>query len=277
VKFGDLLVLAKELGADALATGHYVRRIAGLNGPDCTARQTKRAIRAISCSRPRPAQLEMVRFSIGRHAKDKVREIAHELGLPVAEKPDSQDICFVPQGRYGDVVARLRPDASEPGRSSMCLGACWARTRESSIHRRSAQRLGSFRKRGAAVRAQDRCGLAPRRGGSTRFAPYTDYNAWRSQLAGDCATQDVSCLVKVRSTRAPTKARVTPQAGGRATVELIDGEDAVAPAKPASSTRKRHPGARRRLDHPRRTGRGEELGRKNSIHCAHRGLKGRSA
>src|SRR5882757_9676723 len=97
VKFGDLLTLARELGADALATGHYVRRVSGASGPELH--------RALDDSRDQSyflfattrEQLAMLRFPLGQMSKVKVRDIATELGLAVADKPDSQDICFVPQ------------------------------------------------------------------------------------------------------------------------------------------------------------------------------------
>ncbi|MEX2644598.1 MAG: tRNA 2-thiouridine(34) synthase MnmA [Acetobacterales bacterium] len=115
VKFRDLLSTARELGADALATGHYVRRVDGPRGPELH--------RAIDASRDQSyflfattaEQLAFLRFPLGGMEKEEVRRHAARFGLPVAGKPDSQDICFVPNGRYSDLLRRLRPGAAEPG------------------------------------------------------------------------------------------------------------------------------------------------------------------
>ncbi len=115
LKFTDLLGLARDLGAEALATGHYARIEPGPDGPALyravdPARDQSYFLFALS-----RADLGFLRFPLGRLPKAEVRAEAARLGLPVAEKPDSQDICFVPAGRYADVVARLRPEAAEPG------------------------------------------------------------------------------------------------------------------------------------------------------------------
>ena len=116
VKFQDLLGLAQDLGCDALATGHYVRRVEGPAGPELH--------RAVDATRDQSyflfattrAQLAYCRFPLGDYAdKAAVRAVAARLGLAVADKPDSQDICFVPAGRYDQVVAKLRPETAEPG------------------------------------------------------------------------------------------------------------------------------------------------------------------
>src|SRR4051812_2310580 len=106
VKFGDLLTLARELGADALATGHYVRRMMGAYGPELHRAADETRDQSYFLFATTPAQLDVLRFPLGAMQKSNVRDVAHELGLSVAAKPDSQDICFVPQGRYSDVVAR---------------------------------------------------------------------------------------------------------------------------------------------------------------------------
>ncbi|MFM9979239.1 MAG: tRNA 2-thiouridine(34) synthase MnmA [Sphingomonadaceae bacterium] len=115
VKFTDLLALARELGADCLATGHYVRRVVTPAGPELH--------RAIDPARDQSyflfattnAQLDFLRFPLGGMAKPAVRAIAAELALSVAAKPDSQDICFVPDGDYASLVRKLRPNAALPG------------------------------------------------------------------------------------------------------------------------------------------------------------------
>ena len=141
VKFRDLLALVRDLGADALATGHYVRRVAGPAGPELH--------RAIDGARDQSyflfatsrEQLEFLRFPLGDMPKERVRAHAERLGLAVAAKPDSQDICFVPSGRYAGVIERLRPGAAEPGdivdRSGRVLGR-----HEGIIHFTVGQRRG---------------------------------------------------------------------------------------------------------------------------------------
>ncbi|UZK67980.1 tRNA 2-thiouridine(34) synthase MnmA [Sphingomonas sp. M1-B02] len=114
-KFTDLFALARDLGADCLATGHYVRRVMGDFGPELH--------RAIDPARDQSyflfattgAQLDFLRFPLGGMPKAQVREMAAELGLGVAAKPDSQDICFVPDGDYASLVKKLRPDAELGG------------------------------------------------------------------------------------------------------------------------------------------------------------------
>src|ERR1700733_514116 len=115
VKFRDLLDTARDLGAAAMATGHYVRRLAGPRGPELH--------RAVAAGRdqsyflfatPRD-QLDFLRFPLGGLPKPVVRQVAAELGLAVADKPDSQDICFVPEGRYTTVIDRLRPHPAAEG------------------------------------------------------------------------------------------------------------------------------------------------------------------
>jgi len=116
VKFQDLLELAKDLGAEALATGHYVRRIEGADGPELHRAVDPARDQSYFLFATTPEQLAFCHFPLGDYPdKAAVRAVATRLGLAVAEKPDSQDICFVPQGRYHDVVAKLQPDAAEGG------------------------------------------------------------------------------------------------------------------------------------------------------------------
>ena len=115
VKFRDLLTTARDLGAEALATGHYVQRVMGQQGPELH--------RAVDPSRDQSyflfattdEQLDFLRFPLGGMPKTETRALAEKMGLEVADKPDSQDICFVPNGSYASVVEKLRPGAIEPG------------------------------------------------------------------------------------------------------------------------------------------------------------------
>jgi len=115
VKFTDLLSLARDLGADCLATGHYVRRLGGPHGAELHRAADPARDQSYFLFATTREQLDFLRFPLGSLPKPVVREIARELALAVAEKPDSQDICFVPNGDYAAVVAKVRPDAARPG------------------------------------------------------------------------------------------------------------------------------------------------------------------
>ena len=116
VKFQDLVALARDLGCEALATGHYARRVDGPEGAELRRAADPARDQSYFLFATTRAQLAFTRFPLGDMPdKAAVRREAARLGLAVAEKPDSQDICFVPMGRYHDLVARLRPEAAEPG------------------------------------------------------------------------------------------------------------------------------------------------------------------
>ncbi len=115
VKFRDLLATARDLGADALATGHYVRRVAGPSGPELHRAIDPARDQSYFLFATTPDQLAALRFPLGDLAKAETRRLAARFGLPVAAKPDSQDICFVPDRDYARVVNALRPDAFAPG------------------------------------------------------------------------------------------------------------------------------------------------------------------
>jgi tRNA-uridine 2-sulfurtransferase len=115
VKFRDLLEAARDLGASALATGHYARRIAGPEGPELHRARDAARDQSYFLFATTRAQLEFLRFPLGGLTKDDTRAEARRLGLTVADKADSQDICFIPEGSYARLVERLRPEAGEPG------------------------------------------------------------------------------------------------------------------------------------------------------------------
>lgn len=114
-KFTDLLAMARELGADCLATGHYVRRIAGAAGPELHRAADPARDQSYFLYATTQTQLDFLRFPLGGLPKPEVRRIAESAGLKVASKPDSQDICFVPDGDYASVVRGLRPEGDAPG------------------------------------------------------------------------------------------------------------------------------------------------------------------
>lgn len=115
VKFTDLFRLAKELGADCLATGHYVRRVIGHAGAELHRALDPARDQSYFLFATTQLQLDYLRFPLGDLPKMRVREIAADLGLIVANKPDSQDICFVPDGDYASIVRKIRPDADRGG------------------------------------------------------------------------------------------------------------------------------------------------------------------
>lgn len=115
VKFTDLLKMARDLGADCLATGHYVRRVIGAKGAELHRATDPARDQSYFLFATTQAQLDYLRFPLGDMPKPQVREIARELGLGVAMKPDSQDICFVPDGDYAKIVRKLRPEADAGG------------------------------------------------------------------------------------------------------------------------------------------------------------------
>jgi tRNA-specific 2-thiouridylase len=229
VKFGDLLQLANELGADALATGHYVRRMAGQDGPELHAAIDTARDQSYFLFATTSEQLQMLHFPLGALEKTEVRVMAQELGLSVAAKPDSQDICFVPEGRYADIVERLRPGAAEPGKivdlSGQILG-----THPGIIHFTVGQRKGlglSGNDEPLFVigldPAEKRVIVGPREALRVRNITLSHIN-WLAPFEG-------GCRVKVRSTRAPVPAHVRALESDTASVELPLGEDGVAPGQ----------------------------------------------
>ncbi|WJS99176.1 tRNA 2-thiouridine(34) synthase MnmA [Novosphingobium humi] len=114
-KFTDLLTMARDLGADCLATGHYVRRMIGAAGPELHRALDPARDQSYFLYATTEAQLDFLRFPLGGMPKTQVRELADHFGLKVAAKPDSQDICFVPEGDYASVVRKIRPEGERPG------------------------------------------------------------------------------------------------------------------------------------------------------------------
>jgi tRNA-specific 2-thiouridylase len=231
VKFADLLTTAKELGAGALATGHYVRRVEGEAGPELH--------RALDASRDQSyflfattrEQLAFLRFPLGGLEKREVRALAAEFCLGVSDKPDSQDICFVPDDDYAKVVARMRPDAVRPGDIVDTQDRVLGR-HDGVIHFTIGQRKGlglSGKDEPLFVLALDaaraRVVVGPREDLRIRKISVRDAN-W---LAAPSGARD--CIVKVRSTRPGVAARVTPMDGGNALVDIADGEESVAPGQ----------------------------------------------
>jgi len=228
VKFGDLLDLAKDLGADALATGHYVRRVMGESGPELHRAVDDARDQSYFLFATTPAQLEMLRFPLGDRPKSETRAIAASLDLAVAGKPDSQDICFVPEGNYASIVQKLKPEAVTPGEIVDVSGQVLGR-HDGIIHFTVGQRKGLGLSGNAdplfvlsldAARA--RVVVGPREALRTRKITLAHVN-WLAEVADTCA-------VKVRSMRAPVAARIARKGAG-AEVELLGFEEGVAPGQ----------------------------------------------
>jgi tRNA-specific 2-thiouridylase len=235
IKFTDLLETAENLGAAALATGHYVQsqRLPGGGRGLYRAADGDRD-QSYFLWATLPAQLERLRFPLGGLGKAETRALAREFGLGVADKADSQDICFVPSGHYADLVERLRPDAAEPGDIVDLAGRVLGRHR--GILRYT---VGQRRGLGIAQReplyvvrldaARREVVVGPRAALATRTIGLREVN-WLGDgpLAGDEA---IEVAVKVRSTRAPQPARLRALPDGGATVELAAAEEGVAPGQ----------------------------------------------
>jgi tRNA-specific 2-thiouridylase len=231
VKFADLLDTARELGAAALITGHYVQRLEGANGAELHRAADESRDQSYFLFATTQAQLDYLRFPLGGMPKAQVRALASELGLLVADKPDSQDICFVPDGKYAGIVEKLKPDAAKPG-DIVDLSGNVVGTHDGVIHFTVGQRKGlglSGNAEPLFVTALDaanaRVIVGPRSALGTRDVNVRDIN-WLTP-----AREAFDCAVKVRSTRPPTPARVTPREDGGATVELLSPEESVAPGQ----------------------------------------------
>ncbi|MBN4097123.1 MULTISPECIES: tRNA 2-thiouridine(34) synthase MnmA [Methylobacterium] len=235
VKFRDLLGLARDLDADALATGHYVasRALPGggraLHRALDPARDQSYFLYATTAE-----QLDFLRFPLGEMEKTETRALAKDLGLSLAEKPDSQDICFVPQGRYSDVIARLRPDAARPGEIVDLAGHVLGR-HDGIVHYTVGQRKGlglSGPEPLYVVRLEPdsaRVVVGPRTALATTRIRLSDLN-WLGE-GPVAAVRDLPVAVRVRSTRPPRPATLTVGPDGAAEVVLAEPEDGVSPGQ----------------------------------------------
>jgi tRNA-specific 2-thiouridylase len=230
VKFADLLDTARELGAEALATGHYVRRVEGAHGAELHAAADSTRDQSYFLFATTQDQLDYLRFPLGEMEKSDVRTIAAELGLVTAQKPDSQDICFVPQGRY-TTVGRLRPDAARPGeivdRDGVVLGRHDGIANFTVGQRKGLGLSGNeeplFVLKLDAVNARVVVGPRSALGSSSILLREVNWLASHDR--------PFEARVKVRSMRPPVSAKVTPLADGGARVELAAPEEAIAPGQ----------------------------------------------
>jgi tRNA-specific 2-thiouridylase len=209
IKFRDLLETARELGARVLATGHYV------------------------ASR---AQLDLLRFPLGDRTKAETRDLARRFGLSVADKQDSQDICFVPSGHYADLIERLRPGAAAPGEIVDLDGRLLGR-HDGIIHFTVGQRRGLGIAAGAPLyvvrldAGSRRVVVGPREALRTSRMRLRDVNWLGDGSVKDALRGHPEVYVKVRSTRPPQPAWLRRGIDGGVDVELIASEDGVSPGQ----------------------------------------------
>ncbi|MBA3516942.1 MAG: tRNA 2-thiouridine(34) synthase MnmA [Rhizobiales bacterium] len=235
VKFADLLETARQLGAAAMATGHYVRsrRIGG----------GRALFRPVDLDRDQSyflfkttqEQLDFLRFPLGDLTKEATRDMAREMGLAVAEKHDSQDICFVPRGRYTDIVEKLKPGAVRPGDIVHLDGRVLGR-HEGVIRYTVGQRRGLGIAAGAplfVVRLDAdnaRVVVGPREALATRGVRLREFNWLGDDAFKAAGTDGLPVFARVRSTRPPAPALLELQ-DGEAVVHLLGEEMGVAPGQ----------------------------------------------
>ncbi len=236
VKFRDLLDVARDLGAEALATGHYVRREAGAAGPELHRATDAARDQSYFLFATTREQLDYLRFPLGGLPKSAVREAAHQVGLAVAAKPDSQDICFVPDGRYSTLIDKLRPDAAGAGEIVHLDGRVLGR-------HQGVSRYTVGQRRGLKVALGDplfvvgldpaarRVVVGPREALLTRALRLKESN-WLGDGATleEAAAGRAAVLARVRSTRDPVPARLTLE-GGATSVVFDAAEEGVSPGQ----------------------------------------------
>ncbi|MCC7049381.1 MAG: tRNA 2-thiouridine(34) synthase MnmA [Alphaproteobacteria bacterium] len=239
VKFRDLLATARELGAEALATGHYVRRVAGERGPELHRAADPARDQSYFLFATTRAELDFLRFPLGGMRKDETRALARRFALDLAEKPDSQDICFVPDGNYQRVIERLRPGAVQPGDIVHVDGAVLGRhagVAHFTVGQRRGLALdGKPRDQGeplfvvAIDAAQRRVVVGPRAALARARVVVGEVNWLADPPAAGTALR---ASVKLRSTSAPQPASIAAAADGMgAEVTLDHPAEAAAPGQ----------------------------------------------
>ena len=232
VKFQDLLETAKDLGADCMATGHYIQRKSGPNGPELHSAADANRDQSYFLFSTTHDQLDYLRFPLG-HLKSKAetRALATKYGLAVADKPDSQDICFVPDGNYASVIEKLRPGAAEPGDIVDVDGNILGQ-HAGVIHYTVGQRrglgIGGLADPLYVVRLDvdaRRVIVGPKDLLATRIVPVREIN-WLGDTPFD-SRSEWHMSVRVRSTRPPHEAILRPTGPTTAEVELLVAEEGV--------------------------------------------------
>jgi tRNA-specific 2-thiouridylase len=236
VKFRDLLDVARDLGAEAMATGHYVRRALGPNGPELRRAVDPARDQSYFLFATTREQLDFLRFPLGGLEKPDVRRAAEAIGLSVADKPDSQDICFVPEGKYTTIIDRLRPHGAIPGDIVHMDGRVLGR-------HEGVTRYTIGQRRGLNVAVGDplfvvkidadsrRVIVGPREALLTGSLALKEENWLGPQpTLADAARDGVAVLARVRSMREPSPARLVLQ-GNAPAIVFDTPEEGVAPGQ----------------------------------------------
>ena len=236
VKFRDLLETAKDLGADCMATGHYIQRKMGLHGAELHRAADPVRDQSYFLFSTTREQLEYLRFPLGHlETKAETRALAARHGLSVADKPDSQDICFVPDGNYAAVIEKLRPGAADPGEIIDLEGHVLG-THRGVIHYTIGQRkglgIGGLSDPLYVVRLDPvarRVIVGPKTALATRTVPVREIN-WLGDVPFT-SQPEWEMEVKLRSTRPPAPAIVRPLSETEAQVELLSPEEGISPGQ----------------------------------------------
>ena len=238
VKFADLLTRAQALGAACLATGHYIRSVARDDGTAARDLRTPEDMgrdQSYFLFQTTQAQADYLRFPLGSFTKDETREMARAMGLSIADKPDSQDICFVPDGNYVSVIERLRPEAGEPGDIVHEDGRVLGR-HDGIIHFTIGQR------RGIGVAASEplyvtglepaaaKVIVGPKEALARRVIRLRDVN-WLGAHPADPRALSENVFVKIRSTRPAVAARLVAGETGEVQVVLDEPDFGISPGQ----------------------------------------------
>ena len=235
IKFHDLLETAEGLGAAALATGHYVKSLLGPAGWELHRAEDKERDQSYFLFATTAEQLAFLRFPLGGLPKEETRRLARKFGLAVAEKSDSQDICFVPTGRYTQVIERLRPGAAEPGNIVHVDGRVLGR-HGGIINYTIGQRKGI----GVAApeplyvvkldAARREVVVGPREALRTRALHLRDVNWLGDEPFEMAARHGIEALARIRSS-GPLQPATVGLVHDSVIVELADGEEGVSPGQ----------------------------------------------
>jgi tRNA-specific 2-thiouridylase len=233
IKFRDLLETAKDLGAEVLVTGHYVQRLDTEHGPQLARAADPDRDQSYFLFGITKAQLAALWFPIGGMLKAQVRDLARSFNLPVADKSDSQDICFVPTGRYTDVIERLKPNALDSGDIVHLDGRVLGR-HDGIVHYTVGQRRGIKIPAAEALyvvrldAARNEVVVGPRAALTTTGLVLRNVNWLGEKPLGDIAANGLSLYVRMRSSQKLRPAIVSAEPDGAVHVELADGEEGIA-------------------------------------------------
>ena len=231
VKFRDLLGMARELGAVAMVTGHYIATQKGDSGWEMHRPKDLARDQSYFLFSTTQEQLDFLRFPLAQMGKDEIRDYAAALGLMVADKPDSQDICFVPNGDYAGVIKRLRPDCSLPGDIRHMDGTLLG-THQGVLHYTVGQRRGLGVATGepiyvVAIDADKREVIVGPREALARARIHLDEVNW----LGDAPADGLAIRARIRSTGEPAAASLTLKGNGLADIVLAEAEEGVSPGQ----------------------------------------------